>query len=312
MNSEDMQNILIVGAGTMGLQIGFLCAVHGCGVVVYDVDPAMLENAGERAKALARRFRQKNRLSPEAVDQALGCLSFSSDPEAAGRSADLVSESVPEDPALKGKVFAQFNEICPPRTIFTTNSSSLVPSMFARATGRPERFLAFHFHDVVTSSIVDVMPHPGTLPEVTAAVEAFAEKIGQIPIMLQKEQPGYVFNTMLMAFLGEALGMAAKGVASIEDIDRAWMGVMHTQVGPFGIMDGVGLDTVWKITSYWAAKTHDAKARKNADFIKEYLDQGLLGQKSGRGFYTYPDPAFARRGFLRGRNQQPAAKKITG
>ncbi len=309
MNSENMQNILIIGAGTMGLQIGFLCAVHGCSVAVYDVDQGVLAQAEKRVKTLAKRFSQQNRLSPEAVEQTLARLSFTSDPEAAGRDADLVSESVPEDPALKGKIFAQFHKICPPRTIFTTNTSSLVPSMFAKATGRPERFLAFHFHDVVTSNIVDVMPHPGTLPEVTAAVKTFAEKIGQIPIMLQKEHPGYVFNTMLMSFLGEALSMAAKGVASIEDIDRAWMGVMHTQVGPFGIMDSVGLDTVWKITSYWAEKRQDPKARKNADFIKKYLDEGSLGQKSGRGFYSYPDPAFARRGFLRSRNPRPADKK---
>jgi len=173
--------------------------------------------------------------------------------------------------------------------------------MFAQATGRPERFLAFHFHDVLQTDVVDIMPHPGTLPEVTATVRAFAEKIGQLPIMLQKEHHGYVFNTMLMAFLGEALSMAAKGVASIEDIDRAWMGVMHTQVGPFGIMDSVGLDTVWKITAYWAEKRHDPKARKNADFIKKYLDRDLLGQKSGRGFYAYPDPAFADQGFLQGK-----------
>ncbi|NIA19687.1 MAG: 3-hydroxyacyl-CoA dehydrogenase [Xanthomonadaceae bacterium] len=301
MKVEDIQNILIIGAGTMGLQIGLLCATHGYDVAIYDIDPAMVKKAVERTKALAERFSQKNRLPPEAAGQALARISFTSDPKVGGRNADLVSESVPEDPVLKGKIFAQLDDICPPQTIFTTNTSSLVPSMFAKATGRPERFLAFHFHDVLQTDVVDIMPHPGTLPEVVDLVRAFAEKIGQIPIMLKKEHHGYVFNTMLMSFLGEALSMASKGVASIEDIDRAWMGVMHTQVGPFGIMDSVGLDTVWKITAYWAEKRQDPKARKNADFIKKHIDKGLLGQKSGQGFYSYPDPAFARRGFLKGK-----------
>ncbi|GBC59205.1 3-hydroxybutyryl-CoA dehydrogenase [Desulfonema ishimotonii] len=301
MNIKDIRKILIIGAGTMGHQIGFLCATHGCDVAVYDIDPEILKKAEERTKALSERFISKGRLSPEAAAQTLARISFTDDPEAAGRNADLVSESVPEDPALKGRIFAQFNGICPERTIFTTNTSSLVPSMFADATGRPERFLAFHFHDVALNNVVDVMPHPGTSPEAAETVRAFAEKIGQLPIVLKKEQPGYVFNTMLMTLLDAALNLATKEVASVEDIDRAWMGIMHTASGPFGIMDSVGLDTVWKITAYWAEKRNDPRAKKNAEFIKTYLDKGRLGKKSGQGFYAYPDPAFAAREFLAGK-----------
>ena len=208
---------------------------------------------------------------------------------------------MPEDPALKGRVFAELNALCPARTIFTTNTSTLLPSMFAAATGRPDRFVALHFHlPVWDANVADVMAHAGTAPEVVETVTGFARRIGQIPILSAKEQPGYVFNTMLNALLGAALELAAGGVTSFASVDRAWMGVMKTPVGPFGIMDAVGLDTVWKITDFWAGVTGDPKLRSNADFVKGFLDRERYGQKSGGGFYDYPDPAYRRPDFLDG------------
>jgi 3-hydroxybutyryl-CoA dehydrogenase len=109
-----------------------------------------------------------------------------------------------------------------------------------------------------------------------------------------------VFNTMLTELLGSALGLASKQVASPEDIDRAWMGIMKTFVGPFGIMDSVGLDTVYKITDYWAQKTNDPKPKANAAYLKTFVEKGDLGVKTGRGFYAYPDPAFLKPDFMGG------------
>jgi 3-hydroxybutyryl-CoA dehydrogenase len=208
---------------------------------------------------------------------------------------------VPEDPALKAHVFFQLDHVCPPHTIFTTNSSSLVPSMFAAATGRPAQFAALHFHSLVwESNVVDIMPHPGTAPETVEALTVFARRIGQIPIVLQKENHGYVFNAMFNELNTAAISLAANGVASPEDVDRAWMGVMKMPLGPFGWLDGVGLQTVWDITQYWAATTGDAQLQANADFLKQYVDKNWLGVKTGQGFYSYPDPAYARPGFLTG------------
>jgi len=226
---------------------------------------------------------------------------MTSDADKAGKNADFVSESVPEDPELKGRVFGRFNDICPPRTVFTTNTSSLIPSMIAEATGRPDRFAAFHFHDVRFNNIVDIMPHPGTSEDTLQMVKDFAESIGQVAIVLKKENFGYVFNAMLMELLKSAQSLAANKVAEVADIDRAWMGVMHTLVGPFGIMDSIGLDTVWKITDYWANQLKDPQAMANAAFLKQYVDKGYLGVKTGKGFYTYPDPAFERPGFIEGK-----------
>lgn len=301
MKIEDLKTVLIIGAGTMGQQIGFISAAHGYDVVLYDVSAEMLEKALQRATALADHFVAAGRLTREAADAALGRMRTTRDPEDAGRDADLVSESVPEDPALKAKVFAQFNAVCPERTVFTTNTSSLVPSMFAEATGRPDRFLAFHFHDVKVTPVVDIMPHPGTSPEAVQLVTDFCEKTHLIAIHLQKENFGYVFNAMLMDLFKTAQTLAANGVSSVTDIDRAWMGIMHTEVGPFGIMDSIGLDTVWKVTDYWAEQLKDPQARANAAFIKQYVDQGALGLKAGRGFYSYPNPAFGQSGFVEGK-----------
>lgn len=306
MKVEDIHTVLVVGSGNMGQQIGFQCAVSGLDVVLYDISTEMLEKAMDRMGKLAKTYMAGGRISQAQAMEALERIKTETDPEKAGNIADLISESIPEDPDLKGKTFAAFNEICPARTIFTTNTSSLLPSMFAAATGRPDRFAALHFHDTRFTKIVDIMPHPGTSPETLALIEAFAKKIGQVAIVLKKESNGYVFNAMLMTLLESAQTLAAKGVASVADVDRSWMGVMHTLVGPFGIMDSIGIDTVYKITDYWAKKTGSPQQAANALFLKQYVDRGDLGVKTGRGFYDYPDPDFQKPGFIDGQASQAA------
>lgn len=299
MQLDQIRNILIIGAGTMGQQIGLQCAVYGYNVTLFDVKPEALEPAQAQIKNYADQLVAAGRLSQLAAIDVLARIRTGSDPAAAAANADLVSESVPEDPELKGRVFAQFHALCPPHTIFTTNTSSLIPSIFAAATGRPAQFAALHFHQTVWDSpVADVMPHPGTAPEVVELLVGFAGSIGQIPIVLNKENHGYVFNTMLNALNGAALTLASKGVTSIENIDRAWMAVMKTGIGPMGILDVVGLDTAWHITEYWAKTLQEPQLRANADFLKDYVDRGQLGVKSGQGFYSYPNPAYAQPNFL--------------
>lgn len=299
MNIEDIKKVLILGAGTMGQQIGFQCAVCGYEVILYDIGTDMLEKATARIRKLAEVFVASGKITDQESRAAMDRITTSNNAEEAAKNVDLINESIPEDPELKGRVFAQFNELCPEHTIFTTNTSSLVPSQFAAQTGRPDRFAAFHFHDITFTNIVDIMPHPGTSEETIALIEAFARKIDQKAIVLTKEQNGYVFNTMLISLFEAAQTLAEKDVASVEDIDRAWMGVMHTMLGPFGIMDTIGLDTVWKVTDYWATQTGKSQKIANADFIKKYVDAGNLGLKTGKGFYSYPNPDYADPNFLK-------------
>ena len=220
----------------------------------------------------------------------------------AAAGVDLVSESIVEDPKAKGALFARLHQLCPAGAIFTTNSSTLVPSQVAPSSGRTDHFAALHFHQPTWSArIVDVMGHPGTDPGVLDRVEAFARKIGQIPVRSAKEHHGYVFNAMFNALNREAITLAASGVASVEDVDRSWMGIMKMPIGPFGILDLVGIDTAWHITAYWAKRlVWDRQLRRNAAWLRGYVDRGALGTKTGRGFYAYPDPAYARPGFVEG------------
>ena len=300
MRIDDVHRVLIVGAGTMGLQVGFQCAGHGYHVVLYDNAPQVLDAAMGRLQAYADRLIAGNSLTAGQCQSALARISCSGDPKTAARDVDLISESLPEDPRLKGQVFAQFTKWCPPHTIFTTNTSTLLPSQFARASGRPRRLIALHFHPPVwTSKIADVMPHKRTAPEVTALILEFARRIGQVPIPVHKEKRGYVFNSMYGALNHQALALAANGVSSVEDVDRAWMGILGVPIGPFGLMDVVGLDTLWHILNYWAKRVFFLRQfRRNADFVKGYVDRGHLGTKSGQGFYSYPAPAYERPGFV--------------
>jgi 3-hydroxybutyryl-CoA dehydrogenase len=299
MQLSDVRRVVIVGGGTMGQQIGFQCAAHGYDVTVYDIAPSALEAAAKRIDAYAEGLEADGTITSELRHAARARIALTADLFTAAQDADLLSEAVPEDPDLKGRVLAEFNAACPPRTIFMTNTSTLLPSQFAKASGRGDRLLALHFHlPVWTNNLVDVMPHPGTAPRVTELVLAFARRIGQVPIELRREHNGYVFNSMYSALNSAAITLAQQGVASIEDIDRSWMHITRAPVGPLGALDAVGLDTVWTITDYWARQLRDPQLRANAAFLKHYVDRGDLGVKSGRGFYSYPDPAYAQPGFI--------------
>lgn len=300
MKVEEIKNVLIVGSGSMGQQIGLQCALHNCNVVLYDIKKDMLEKAMARINRMASRMARDGRITEEHAAASLAKIRATDNMADAAKDADIVSESVPEDPVLKGKVFSQLNTLCPKRTVFTTNTSTLLPSQFAEATGRPEKFLAYHFHDIRMTNLVDIMPHPQTAPEYVQLVREFAEKTGLFPIVLHKESIGYVFNAMFTGLFDNALSLASNDVASFEDIDRAWMGVTRMMIGPFGLMDSVGLDTVWHVSHYWANTSQDEQKIKNADFVKQYVNRGELGQKTKKGFYTYPHPFFTSPDFLKG------------
>jgi len=261
MELKDIKKVLILGAGAMGQQIGFVCAMHGYNVTLYDISDDILKTSLQRMEKLgASFFVPTGKITADELKEVMGRITTTSNPEAAAKDADIISESVPENPEMKAKVFAQFNELCPERTIFTTNTSLLMPSQFAESTGRPEKLVALHFHDARMTNVVDVMPHPGTNPAVTQLVHDFAVSIGQIVIRLHRESNGYVYNAMIANLLTAAMTLATTDVAGIEDIDRAWMGVTRMPIGPFGIMDQMGLKTVWTVNDYMAGQARGAQA----------------------------------------------------
>jgi 3-hydroxybutyryl-CoA dehydrogenase len=302
MRIEDVHQVLVIGSGTMGLQIGLQAATHGYDVVVDETDPVAREAAPRRLRGYAEEQIAAGLLDTGEMERSLARVTVTGDPTDASADTDLLIECVPEDPELKGRVLGQFNALCPPRTVFATNTSTLLPSMFAEATGRPDRFAALHFHiPVWSANVADVMPHPGTSEETTELLVDFARRIGQIPIRMRRESMGYVFNAIYTAMNRAAITLVANDVASVEDVDRAWMAIMKTPFGPFGALDDVGIDTAWHITEYWAGVTGDAQLRANADWLRGYVDSGRTGVKAGEGFYRYPDPAYAAPDFVQGK-----------
>lgn len=295
-----INKVLIVGAGTMGRQIGFQCALHGFETVTYDVSESALEVCRERHQRFAGFFVEQRGADRAQVDAAVARISYSCDLTKAADEIDLVSESVPEIPEIKAEVYGRLNESCPGRTIFTTNTSTLLPSLMAESTGRPSRFLALHFANPVWSSnIGEVMGHEQTDPEVFERVLEFAAEIGMVPIRLEKEAGGFVSNSLLVPFLMAAQGLVANGVASHQDVDRTWMVMTAMPIGPFGILDLVGLETAFNIALHRAEAGNDDQMRANAAYLKEhFVDRAKLGLKSGEGYYTYPDPAYKDDDFL--------------
>jgi 3-hydroxybutyryl-CoA dehydrogenase len=302
MRFEDVQRILMVGSGTMGRQAGWQFATHGYDVVLYDVSDRALREAEATLDDLARDFTGSGLLTEAEASEARARIQVEGDAAKAAREASLVSESVLENLELKRRVFARFHDLCPPETIFTTNTSSLLPSKIARSTGRPGRFCAFHFHQPVwESNVVDIMPHPGTDPEVVTLLHHLAVRIDQVPIVLGKESSGYAFNAMLDGVLSAAMQLRAEGIATVEDVDRAWMGVTKMPIGPFGVLDLVGIDLAHDVVTQ---KTNLAaflpRVRRLRNLLKAKVDAGELGIKSGKGFYEYPEPAYQRPDFVAG------------
>ncbi len=294
MSEYTIQRVLVIGAGTMGQQISLQCATHGLDVTLYDVSTKSLDRAKGSLRTLAAEMAEDLDKSQSEVDEILNRIQYSNDAASAAANADLVSESVPEDVWLKRKVFAEFDKLCPPHTIFTTNSSTLLPKEIAKHTGRPDRFAALHFHpNVWHSNVVDVMPYKAAPPELAETLKQFSVRIGQIPILFAKESRGFIVNRFLVGIFRQSLDMAASEIAPLEEIDAAFTGVFKTEYGPFGMMDLVGLDTMLSINEFWSKRLlHvpklDPVFRRNMKFLRSYVDKGHLGRKTGKGFYEYP------------------------
>lgn len=291
-----IKNITIIGSGNLGGRIGLQAAISGYEVTFYDISDAILDNSKSMIQKITRQLIKAKLISEESQASAFSRIKYTTDISAALNDCDFISESVTEELSIKQKVWKQIGELAPTKTIFTTNTSYLLPSQLASITGRPEKFCAFHFHDVFYARVVDIMPHAGTDPALISLLQELGKKLNQVPVIVKKESPGYIFNFMLMAVLGAAGRLKTNDIASIEDIDRSWMVNFHMPTGPFGILDNIGLDTAWHVVK----QRPDEASQAFAKLLKEYLDAGKLGEKAGEGFYKYPNPTYRDVEFLKG------------
>lgn len=296
------KKITVAGSGVLGSQIAFQIAYKGFAVTVYDINDQALERAKERLMNLKQHYQEDLTATEEEVDTAYDRISFYTDLSKAVADADLVIEAVPEDADIKTNFYKELGKVAPAKTVFATNSSTLLPSQFAEATGRPEKFLALHFaNEIWKNNTAEIMKHPGTDVKYFNEVIEFAKAIGMVPLPLYKEQPGYILNSLLVPFLDAAEMLLLKEVADVETIDKTWMIATGAPLGPFAILDVVGINTVYNIVLAKANATGDEDYEKLAELLKrEYIDKGKLGRETGEGFYTYPHPSFMKSDFLKG------------
>ena len=225
----------------------------------------------------------------ENAAHAMDQIEFTLSHEEAAKDADLVIEAIAENPTEKVEFYQAMAKYLPKSAIIVTNSSTMLPSAFAESTGRPEKYLARHCaNEIWRNNTAEVMGHAGTSPEAYKEVVEFAEALGMIPLQLKKEQPGYILNSLLVPFLNSAQALLATGVADPETIDKTWQLGTGAPLGPFRILDIVGLTTAYNIVIMNPeAKDPETVPGKIAALLKEYIDAGKTGINAGEGFYKY-------------------------
>ena len=293
-----IERVAVVGSGTMGRQIALQIAAHGVPVAMYDAMPAMLEGAEAAQRAIFATWVATGQPPTTDAGDVFGQLRYEADLGAALRNVDLVIEAIPERVALKREVFGQLDERLPEGAIIATNSSSIRVSLLEDATGRPDKVANFHFFlPVWENPMVEVGGGTRTTPATLDALDGFVRRVGMLPLRVRKESTGFIFNRVWRAVKKEVLKVVDSGVASFEDVDRAWMIHYRTPQGPFGKMDQIGLDVVQAIEEVYAAESGDPSDLP-PPVLTERVARGDLGVKTGKGFYSYPDPTWAAPGFL--------------
>ncbi|WP_069207792.1 3-hydroxyacyl-CoA dehydrogenase [Sphingomonas panacis] len=296
-----INRILIAGAGLVGSEIGFYCATRGLDVVMYDISAQSLDTSRASHGTYADAFRAEGKLSEEEAALVLARLSYESDLSKAAADVDIVSESVTEALDIKKATYEALSTHCPPRTIFTTNTSTMLPSEIAKFTDRPGRLLACHVaRPIWDHPILEIMPHAGTDPALVTDIVDFARRIQLVPILLKKEQPAYVSNSIMAAFITSALDLVSRGVASFEDVDRVWMIGTGAPLGPIASVDMMGIGTVYNALSHLAENEGRSELLPITEYLRtNFVDKGALGARSGQGFYTYPNPHFEQDDFFK-------------
>lgn len=313
------KKVVVVGGGVLGSQIAYQVAYKGFDVTVW----LRTEASIDRARPKFARWHETYKKDLDAVKPLIGTetkmyprgliedfaaltaekieelkaqadtayenLNYELDMATAMADADLVIESLSEDPKAKIAFYEKMAPLLPEKTVVVTNSSTMVPSTFASYTGRPKKYLALHFaNEIWKNNTAEIMGHPGTDQAYYDQVVAFAKEIGMIPLCLKKEQPGYILNSLLVPFLNAGQALYANDVADPQTIDLTWMLGTGAPLGPFRILDIVGLDTAYNIVMMSPdAQNPDTLPGKIAKRLKEHIDAGKKGVATGEGFYKY-------------------------
>jgi 3-hydroxybutyryl-CoA dehydrogenase len=286
---DSVHEIVVVGSGAMGSQIAALCALAGYRTTTYDVEQDALDRAADQLRARLGRDVEKGRRAQADVDAAFDRLRFSADLDAAAMTADFVIEAAVERVDVKRQIFARLDAVAPARAVLATNSSAIVSSQLADATGRPDRVCNMHFFNpALVMECVEVVRNPETSDATVQTTVELTRRIGKMPVVLDKEISGFVANRILGALMDEAVSLYENGVASFEDIDIACETALGHPIGPFALMDLTGIDVNYHVRMARYEETGD-ESQKPKKPVVEKFEKGELGRKTGKGWYEYDE-----------------------
>jgi 3-hydroxybutyryl-CoA dehydrogenase len=280
-----IRTICVIGAGTMGRGIAYLCAVAGYDTFMQDNDATALEEAQAAVESMLQKSIAKGRLTEDAAYAALERLQPAAELEPAARDADLIIEAVPEDFDLKKNVFAQADLFCGEETILASNTSSISITKLASNVEKRDRFVGMHFFNPPHAmQLIEIVRGDRTSDDTVADVARVAESMGKTAIIV-RDSPGFATSRLGLAIGLEAMRMLEEGVASAEDIDRAMeLGYNHP-MGPLRLSDLVGLDVRLGIAEYLASTL--GPPFEPPQILRDLVAAGKLGKKSGEGFYKW-------------------------
>jgi 3-hydroxybutyryl-CoA dehydrogenase len=283
-----IQNIAVIGSGLMGRGIAHVAALGGYHTTVVDISDEILCKAMDTIEANLKKGVSIGKLTAEQKDQALANLSSETSLEKAAETADLVIEAIPEDMNLKIDTFTRLDKAAPEHAVFASNTSSLSITEMAAPTNRAANFVGMHFFNPVHKmKLLEIVVGLETSDEVVEVAEEVGRRMGKEGVVIQ-ESPGFITSRINAIIGNEAFYMLEAGVASPKDIDKALKLGLNHPMGPFEMIDLVGLDTRLHIMEY----LHKALGEKfrPCPLMVQYVKAGRLGRKVGRGVYDYPPP----------------------
>ena len=287
--TKSIKTVGVAGSGTMGAGIAIVAARAGFRTVVYDTREEALAHARKQTESFFAKSVERNKLSHEQVAKILSDLSGTADIGGLA-PCDIVIEAVFEDLKVKHGLLAQLDKVCPPHTLFASNTSTLSITEIAAGSGRDDRFVGMHFClPAQLMKLVEMSPGLKTSEQTFQTAWDFCNAMGQTPVKTH-DSPGFILNYFLIPFNNDAIRLVEAGVATPADIDRAIKAGLGYAMGPLELLDLVGLDTHLLVAEALYASTHDSRAAVPA-LVKRMIAAGHLGRKTGRGFYTYQGSA---------------------